>query len=115
MRRTPLKRTPFKSRKRTTKSADSIMQNGKECFITGDKNGLHKHHVFQGSRRKASDEWGCWVWLRADWHNLSDYGVHFNPDLDRRLKQQTQEKFEALYGHDKFMEVFGKNYLWEEI
>lgn len=90
---------------------DSILQNKKECYITGDTQGLHKHHVYPGSRRKASAEWGCWVWLRADWHNLADYGVHFNLDLDRRLKQECQEKFEELYGHDKFMSVFGKNYL----
>jgi hypothetical protein len=51
------------------------------------------------------------VWLRGDWHNLSNYGVHFNKDLDRKLKQETQEKFEELYGHDKFIEVFGRNYI----
>lgn len=42
---------------------------------------------------------------------MSDYGVHFNPGLDRRLKRECQEEFEALYGHRKFMEVFGKSYL----
>lgn len=91
--------------------AESIMQDTKECYITGAVDGLHRHHVYQGARRKASDDWGCWVWLRADWHNLSNYGVHFNKDLDSRLKQECQERFEALYGHDKFIEVFGKNYL----
>lgn len=90
---------------------DSIMQTERECYITGATQGLHAHHIYAGSRRKASDKWGCWVWLRADWHNLSDYGVHFNPDLSMRLKRECQEKFEELYGHDKFMEVFGKNYL----
>ena len=89
----------------------SIMQTEKECYITGSTEGLHKHHVFPGSRRKASEKWGCWVWLRGDWHNLSNYGVHFNKDLDRKLKQEIQEKFEELYGHDKFMEVFGRNYI----
>ena len=46
-----------------------------------------------------------------DWHNGASYGVHFNRDLDIRLKQQCQERFEKLYGHDKFMEVFGKSWL----
>jgi hypothetical protein len=90
---------------------DSILQTEKECYITGATSGLHKHHVYTASRRKASDKWGCWVWLRADWHNLSDYGVHFNKDLDTRLKRECQERFEKLYGHEKFMSVFGKNFL----
>ncbi len=91
--------------------ADSIMQSTKECYITGSTQGLHKHHIYPGSRRQASEKWGCWVWLRGDWHNLSDYGVHSTPELDRRLKQSCQERFEELYGHDCFMGVFGKNYL----
>lgn len=90
---------------------DSILQDCRECYITGATQGLHKHHIYFGSRRKASDRWGCWVWLSADWHNLSDYGVHFNKDLDTRLKQACQERFETLYGNDKFIEVFGKNYI----
>jgi len=90
---------------------DSILQDRRECYITGATEGLHKHHVYAGSRRKASEQWGCWVWLRWDWHNGAPYGVHQNPDLDRRLKQECQERFEELYGHEKFMEVFGKNYL----
>lgn len=91
--------------------ADSILQAERACYITGAATGLHKHHIFAGSRRKASEEWGCWVWLRADWHNLAGYGVHHNPALDRRLKAEAQERFEALYGHERFMSVFGKNYL----
>lgn len=91
---------------------DSILQTERECYITGSTEGLHKHHVFFGTaNRKHSEEYGCWVWLRADWHNMSDYGVHFNKDLDRRLKEECQEEFEKRWGHDKFMAVFGRNYL----
>lgn len=90
---------------------DSILQDRRECYITGATEGLHKHHVYAGSRRKVAEQWGCWVWLRWDWHNGAPYGAHNNPDLDRRLKQECQERFEELHGHEKFMEVFGKNYL----
>ena len=90
---------------------DSIMQDVRECYITGAVDGLHKHHIYFAARRKASDKWGCWVYLRADWHNLASYGVHFNHDLDMRLKRECQERFEALYGHNEFMQKFGKNYL----
>lgn len=89
----------------------SIIQNEKECFITKSKINLHKHHIFMGPFRKKSEQYGCYVYLRADWHNMSDYGVHFNRNLDLRLKRIAQRKFEELYGHEKFMEVFKINYL----
>lgn len=91
----------------------SIMQNSRECYISGFTERLARHHIFAGSRRQLSEKWGCWVWLRADWHNMADYGVHgkYGRELDLRLKRECQRKFEALYGHEKFMEVFKKNYL----
>ena len=90
----------------------SIMQNAKECYVTGSPQGLHKHHIFEGTaNRRLSEKYGMWVWLRTDWHNMSDYGVHFDKALDIRLKIEGQRKFEKRYAHDKFMEVFGKNYL----
>ena len=92
--------------------AKSIMQDEKVCYITGSTEGLHKHHIFFGTaNRKHSEEYGCLVYLRADWHNLSNYGVHFNKKLDLRLKRECQTRFEELYGHEKFMALFGKNYL----
>ena len=93
--------------------AKSLLQDEKKCYITGGTENLHQHHIFAGSRRRASDKWGCWVWLRWDWHNGASYGVHNNPALERQLKQLCQMEFEKLYGHEKFMEVFGKNYLEE--
>ena len=89
---------------------DSILQDRRECYITGSTEGLHRHHVYAGGRRSASERWGCWVWLRWDWHT-GDCGVHRNTEFDRRLKRECQEKFEELYGHEKFMKVFGKNFL----
>lgn len=91
------------------------MQDTKECYITHAPYHLARHHCYGGGRRQLSEEWGCWVWLRADFHNLADYGVHGKNghELDMRLKRECQKKFEELYGHKKFMEVFKKNYLEE--
>lgn len=89
----------------------SLLQGGKACYITGARTGLHRHHIYGGGRRKASEEWGCWVWLRADWHNMASYGVHFDRELDLQLKQDCQRAFEALHGHEAFMAAFGRNYL----
>lgn len=38
-------------------------------------------------------------------------GVHNNPRFNFQLKQEFQEIFEKQHGHEKFMEVFGRNYL----
>ena len=91
--------------------SSSILQNRRECYITGSVINLHRHHVYGGFRREKSEQWGCWVWLRADYHNMSEHGVHFNRALDRCIKRDCQERFEELYGHEKFIEIFGKSYL----
>lgn len=91
---------------------NSILQDVKECYVTHSTNNLHKHHIYGGSGRRAiSEEFGCWVWLRADWHNLSDYGVHFNKIFDLKLKRICQAKFEKSHTRAEFMELFGRNYL----
>ena len=89
--------------------AKSILQPTEhECWVTGCPTDLDVHHIYHGPRRKASDEWGCWVYLRHDIH----MGLHScNTKLDNGLKRLCQERFEKLYGHEKFMEVFGKSYL----
>ena len=86
----------------------SIMQSEKVCFVSGCRGELDRHHIYHGIRRKAADKWGCWVWLRHDIHmRLHDQ----DKALDRALEAECQRRFESLYGHEKFMEVFGKSYL----
>ena len=84
------------------------MQDDKYCYITGYTQGLDKHHCFTGIRRKAAEQYGCWVWLRHDVHMAAH---STQPELLSQLRQECQERFEEIYGHDKFMSVFGKNYL----
>lgn len=88
--------------------AKSIMQDEKECYLTGSTECLDLHHCFQGSRRQLSDKWGCTVWLRHDIHmRLHDS----DRELDLQIKRDCQKEFERRWGHEKFMEVFGRNYL----
>ena len=77
---------------------------------------IHKHHIYEGTgRRKLSDKYGCWVYLCARHHNMSNEGVHFNKDLDLTLKRICQKKWETKYGNrDKFIRVFGRNYMYED-
>lgn len=93
---------------------DSIMQETRACYITGDTYGLHKHHVFFGNpNRKISEKNGFWVWLRWDWHNGSSYGVHGKDghDLDLRIKRECQQIYEQTHTREEFMRLIGRNYL----
>ena len=90
----------------------SILQDEKKCYATGSTVNLHKHHIFFGSaNRKISEREGFWVWLRADFHNMSDYGVHFNKDFDLQLKQECQQRYEHDHSRGDFIRLIGRNYL----
>ena len=89
----------------------SIIQSEKRCFVSGDCRYLHEHHIFGGARRKLSERYGLKVWLRADWHNMADYGVHFDHALDLQLKQTGQRAFERDHSREEFIRIFGQNYL----
>jgi hypothetical protein len=90
----------------------SIISNEKECFICRTTYGLHQHHIFFGyGNRQISDEQGCWVYLCARHHNMSNLGVHFDKELDIRLKQECQKEFEKNESREQFRRIFGKSYL----
>lgn len=93
--------------------AQTIFQNNKECYITQSTSGLHKHHIFGGANRRKSERYGLWVWLRADWHNMSGYGVHYDKELACRLKREAQAAAMQEYGWTKeqFIAIFGRGYL----
>lgn len=89
----------------------SIIQTEKECYVCKTTLGLHLHHCIYGTgNRKLADKYKLTVWLCPMHHNMSDYGVHFNKELDTHLKQLAQLKFEETY-NKSFLEVFGRNYL----
>lgn len=92
----------------------SIMQTNRECYVCGATNGLHQHEIFFGrGRRNKSIMFGCTVYLCGPHHNLSDHGVHFNPELDLRLKQECQRKWMETYGktEEDFIAEFGRSYI----
>ena len=92
----------------------SKLQSEKRCYKTGDTYNLHEHHIFGGARRKLSEKYGLKVYLRADWHNMADYGVHFDKEFDLRLKRAAQRAFEREHSREEFMLIFGKNYIWDD-
>lgn len=50
------------------KDAPSILQDEKECFLSGTLEGLERHHIYGGANRRNSAKYGLWVWLRHDLH-----------------------------------------------
>lgn len=63
-----------------------------------------------GDPRKCQDDGLC-VKLCWDHHQHPKTGVHFNRELDVRLKQQAQRKYEETHSHEEFMARYGKNWL----
>lgn len=92
----------------------SILQGEEKCcYITGQTNNLHLHHIYGGSRRKISDREGFVVYLAGWLHNLSEDGVHGKNghELDMMLKRHCQMKYEESHSREDWMRLMGKNYL----
>ena len=90
----------------------SIIQQEKECYISGSKFDLHEHHVFGGSNRKNSEKYGLKIWLRSDLH-IGDKGIHFDKEFALEVKRTAQKKAMEHYGWkvEDFIKIFGRNYI----
>lgn len=77
------------------------------CFICGHWAQTELHHCLHGSRRQQADRYGLTVHLCHKCH----MDLHDKGSFDLQLEQMAQKHFESKYGHEKFMAVFGKNYL----
>ena len=91
----------------------SIITDKKECWVCGTTQGLHEHHLYFGAKRKISEREGLKVWLCGRHHNLSNEGVHFNPELDRELKilGETVWCEKNAKTPEDFIKLMGRNYL----
>ena len=90
----------------------SIIQKECECLVCRTTYNLHKHHCFFGkANRKQSEKYGLTVFLCARHHNMSNAGVHFNKELDDKIKELAQRKFEETHTREEFRAIFGKSWL----
>lgn len=93
--------------------AKSILQpdGEKVCYVSGSTYNLdcHHQHILGGvANRKISDKYGLTVWLRHDIHmDLHDR----NQALANELRKDAQRAFEKIYSHEKWMALFGRNFL----
>ena len=104
-------------------SKSIIQKDTTECFICGGTRCLEEHHIFQGMNRKNSEHYGMKVKLCGPTCHRGRDGAHNNAYLKRELQALARIKFEEKYGHDKFMRVFGmdfietglqEGYIWKE-
>lgn len=76
---------------------------------------VEEHHVIFGrGKRKLSEKYGLKVYLCVRHHREGPEAVHKNKGMSDILQWTAQARFEKLYGHEKWMQVFGQNYLPEE-
>lgn len=66
-----------------------------------------------GRNRQKSIEDGCCVYLCGKHHNLSNEGVHFNRDLDMKLKREMEQAWLMYYNKTTkdFIKRYGRNYI----
>lgn len=84
-----------------------MIDDKKRCYLCGQAGVLQKHHCLHGIRRKAADKYDLTVYLCPTCHmELHDHGIG-----DLKLERLAQKHFEEKYGHEKYMEVFWKNYI----
>lgn len=97
--------------------AKSILQGDeRKCYVTGQCNNLHKHHIYFGTGlRKISEDNGFWCYLSGWLHNQSNDGVHGKNghELDNMLKRHCQIAYEKTHSREDFIRLIGKNYLDE--
>lgn len=95
--------------------AKSILQTKNICYLKNCKcsGKLETHHTMNGNGiRKLSEQYGLKVMLCQYHHTMGGKDcVHENAHLRTILKMDSQKAFEDKYGHDKWMEVFRKDYL----
>lgn len=96
------------------------MNDNQKCFLcsrNGNGDRLERHHIFGGARRPLSEKFGLVVYLCGErCHRLGEYSAHQNAEVAQYLHKYGQQKAmqEQGWSTEKFIEIFGKNYLNQE-
>lgn len=110
------------TKKKRRSHPDSILQRKEEgyCYLCAMLRddwracSREEHHIFfSAHQRQLSEEYGLKVYLCSRHHREGKEAVHQNQKIRRMLEARGQQAFEAKYGHKKFIEVFGRNYIME--
>lgn len=66
---------------------------GLYCELCGSNNMVTLHHILKGSKRKSCERLETIIFLCYSCHLDSKTGVHFNHQLDLKLKLQLQKLY----------------------
>ena len=92
----------------------SIVDSGRKvCYLCGSSHNLEIHHIFSGSNRKNSTQYGLVVTLCANCHRGVS-GVHNDYSKMLYLRKIGQQAFEKNYPTLNFQKIFHKNYLEDD-
>ena len=80
------------------------------CYVCGREVQTARHEVFYGPDRENSKALGMWADVCPPCHAK----IHADAEAYTWLKAAAQLQFEKEFGHERFMAVFGRNYLPEE-
>lgn len=89
----------------------SILQEDTDYCIYCGRYGTEIHHVLYGTaNRRLADKYKLVVGLCYT-HHRGNQGVHGgNKELDLKLKELAQRRFEEEYPLEDFLAVFGRKY-----
>ncbi|MBQ8994492.1 MAG: hypothetical protein IJ091_11245 [Oscillospiraceae bacterium] len=79
------------------------------CAICGREDWCEPHHVFGGTSRHISDQWGAVAYCCRTCHE----DFHQHPANYKWLREETQKRVMAEQGWsmDDWMRIFFKNYI----
>lgn len=99
----------------------SIMHNRQDgtCYLCmllhndySRKTNLEEHHVMEGTaNRRLSEHYGLKVYLDPEHHRTSRESPHQDREISDLLHVEAQKAFEKKYSYEKWMQVFGRNYI----
>jgi hypothetical protein len=82
------------------------------CEVCGKSFAAQHEIFFGGKHRRLSQIYGLTKRLCYEHHNMpGGKNPHHNKAIDNAYKQEGQRKFEAIYGHSRWMEEFGRDYI----
>lgn len=99
-------------KKRISHPASILGSRKGRCYLCGRHCQTEEHHIFGGSNRTLSEQYGLKVYLCLDCHQFGKHAVHKDSTVMEELHRQGQEAFEDQVGsRTEFMAIFGRNWL----
>lgn len=95
-----------------SKKLKSVFTDDMDHCIFTEYAPVERHHIFGGSNRKRSEDYGFVVPLKPDLHPNGVHAGKCAKEIDAYLKMMAQRYYEENFGsREDFIKEFGKSYL----